>query len=145
MFQTTIGPEGNSIGFLRPEAAQGIFVNFKRLLDFNNNKMPFGGAIIGKSFRNEISPRNGLIRVREFCVAEIEYFVHPDEKKKHEKFLKVYNKILCLFPSKNQLSTGETIHMSIGDAVTNGIVSNETIGYFMARTQLFLEFVLLQV
>ena len=50
--------------FLRPETAQGIFVNFKRLLEFNQGKLPFGGAQIGSAFRNEISPRAGLIRVR---------------------------------------------------------------------------------
>ena len=50
--------------FLRPETAQGIFVNFKRLLEFNGGKLPFAGAQIGKAFRNEISPRSGLIRVR---------------------------------------------------------------------------------
>ena len=50
--------------FLRPETAQGIFVNFKRLLEFNQGKLPFAGAQIGAAFRNEISPRSGLIRVR---------------------------------------------------------------------------------
>ena len=72
MFKTTIGPEGNQVGFLRPETAQGLFVNFRRLLDFNQGRMPFAAAQIGLGFRNEIAPRSGLIRVREFCMAEIE-------------------------------------------------------------------------
>lgn len=67
MFSTSIGPAGNIKGYLRPETAQGIFVNFKRLLDFNQGKLPFAAAQIGNSFRNEISPRSGLIRVR--CVS----------------------------------------------------------------------------
>jgi len=64
MFKTTIGPEGTSVGFLRPETSQGIFVNFRRLLDYNQSKMPFASAQIGTAFRNEISPRGGLLRVR---------------------------------------------------------------------------------
>jgi len=57
MFKTSIGPEGTSVGFLRPETAQGLFVNFRRLLDYNNQKMPFAAAQIGLGFRNEIAPR----------------------------------------------------------------------------------------
>ena len=64
MFATSIGPTGTIKGFLRPETAQGMFVNFKRLLEFNQGKLPFAAAQIGNSFRNEISPRSGLIRVR---------------------------------------------------------------------------------
>nr|XP_020748158.1 glycine--tRNA ligase [Odocoileus virginianus texanus] len=80
MFKTFIGPGGNMPGYLRPETAQGIFLNFKRLLEFNQGKLPFAAAQIGNSFRNEISPRSGLIRVREFTMAEIEHFVDPSEK-----------------------------------------------------------------
>merc|ERR1712156_187217 len=65
MFQTSIGPTGDIKGFLRPETAQGIFINFKRLLEFNQGRLPFAAAQIGNAFRNEISPRSGLIRVRE--------------------------------------------------------------------------------
>jgi glycyl-tRNA synthetase len=77
MFKTTYGPvaeEGN-IAYLRPETAQGIFINFKNVLDSTNRKLPFGIAQIGKSFRNEITPRNFIFRVREFEQMEIEYFV----------------------------------------------------------------------
>jgi len=86
MFSTSIGPTGQYKGFLRPETAQGMFVNFKRLLEFNNGKLPFAASQIGCSFRNEIAPRSGLIRVREFTMAEIEHFVDPDEKVFHPKF-----------------------------------------------------------
>ena len=64
MFPTSIGPTGQMKGYLRPETAQGIFVNFKRLLEFNQGRLPFAAAQIGAGFRNEISPRQGLIRVR---------------------------------------------------------------------------------
>lgn len=74
--------------YLRPETAQGQFVNFKKLLDYNNERMPFASAQIGKSFRNEISPRSGLLRVREFTMAEIEHFVNP-KYKEHARFVEV--------------------------------------------------------
>lgn len=81
MFETrigaTAGPEG--LVYLRPETAQGIFVNFKNVLDSMAPKMPFGIAQVGKAFRNEIAPREFLFRVREFEQMEIEYFVKPEE------------------------------------------------------------------
>ena len=66
MFQTSIGPTGQLTGFLRPETAQGMFVNFRRLLDYNNGRLPMAVAQIGSAYRNEIAPRGGLLRVR--CV-----------------------------------------------------------------------------
>jgi glycyl-tRNA synthetase len=99
MFQTSIGPGGNIKGFLRPETAQGIFVNFQRLLQFNQGRLPFAAAQIGKSFRNEISPRSGLIRVREFDMAEIEHFLDPNDKN-HPKFHLVANLELNLYSGK---------------------------------------------
>ena len=69
----------NSVSYLRPETAQGMFVNFKNILDTVQPDMPFGLAQIGKGFRNEISPREWLFRLREFEMMEIEYFVHPDK------------------------------------------------------------------
>ncbi len=83
MFQTSIGPSSNAPGYLRPETAQGQFLNFAKLLEFNQQQMPFASASIGKSFRNEISPRAGLLRVREFLMAEIEHYVDPQGGKKH--------------------------------------------------------------
>ncbi len=81
MFETTIGPvqESGSKVFLRPETAQGIFINFKNVLQIARRKPPFGIAQIGKSFRNEITPGNFLFRTREFEQMELEYFVPPEE------------------------------------------------------------------
>jgi glycyl-tRNA synthetase len=81
MFETTVGPvqEEGSRAFLRPETAQGIFINFKNVLQIARRRPPFGIAQIGKSFRNEITPGNFLFRVREFEQMEMEYFVPPDE------------------------------------------------------------------
>ena len=64
MFKTEIGPSGKEIGFLRPETAQGMFLNFSKCLDYNGGRIPFAAAQIGLGFRNEIAPRSGLLRVR---------------------------------------------------------------------------------
>lgn len=138
MFKTSIGPEGTSIGFLRPETAQGLFVNFRRLLDLNAQKMPFAAAQIGMGFRNEIAPRSGLLRVREFCMAEIEHFVNPKDKA-HPSFGAVADKELVLFGRDDQLGSGKTKLMKVGEAVQLGLINNETLAYFMARTQLYME------
>ncbi|MER3443512.1 MAG: glycine--tRNA ligase [Meiothermus sp.] len=90
MFKTTIGPvaDEDSYGYLRPETAQGIFVNFKNVLDSTARRLPFGVAQIGKAFRNEITPRNFIFRVREFEQMEIEFFVKPGtDEEWHEKWL----------------------------------------------------------
>jgi glycyl-tRNA synthetase len=84
MFETTIGPvqeEGTAV-YLRPETAQGIFLNFRNYLQFSRKKPPFGIAQIGKSFRNEITPGNFIFRTREFEQMEMEFFVHPSEAEK---------------------------------------------------------------
>src|SRR3954447_14564026 len=81
MFQTQVGAMENasSTAFLRPETAQGIFINFKNVLQIARRKPPFGIAQTGKSFRNEITPGNFLFRVREFEQMEMEFFVPPDD------------------------------------------------------------------
>ncbi|HEV3093663.1 MAG TPA: glycine--tRNA ligase [Solirubrobacteraceae bacterium] len=81
MFETTIGPvkESGASAYLRPETAQGIFINFKNVLQFSRKKPPFGIAQVGKSFRNEITPGNFIFRTREFEQMEMEFFVRPEE------------------------------------------------------------------
>ncbi|XP_049849284.1 glycine--tRNA ligase-like [Schistocerca gregaria] len=138
MFPVPIGPTSKELGYLRPETAQGIFVNFKRLLEYNSGHLPFGAAQIGLSFRNEISPRSALLRVREFTMAEIEYFLHPQEKD-HPQFNLVRDIELNLYPIESQMNDNGILCMKIGDAVAQKIVANETLGYFLARTQCFLQ------
>jgi len=84
MFETNVGPkeDKSSVSYLRPETAQIIFTDFKLVVDNARLKLPFGIAQTGKSFRNEISPRDFLFRCREFDMMEIEYFVHPDKAEK---------------------------------------------------------------
>lgn len=138
MFHTSIGPSGDTPGFLRPETAQGIFVNFKKLLEFNGGKTPFAAAQVGHAFRNEISPRAGLLRVREFPLAEIEYFVKPSHKT-HVNFGLVADLCCPLLPAPNQLA-GESspLSPSLRDATEKKMIANEAIAYFMGRTYLFL-------
>ena len=90
MFKTSVGPvdDGKNFAYLRPETAQQIFTNFKNVLDSNPKSLPFGIAQIGKAFRNEITPRNFIFRVREFEQMELEFFVkNGDDEKWHEYWL----------------------------------------------------------
>ncbi|XP_059289304.1 glycine--tRNA ligase, mitochondrial 1-like [Lycium ferocissimum] len=137
MFQTSIGPSGVSPGYMRPETAQGIFVNFKDLYYYNGNKLPFAAAQIGQAFRNEISPRQGLLRVREFTLAEIEHFVDPEDKS-HPKFPDVAKLESLMFPREDQVAGRSARRIILGEAVAQGIVNNETLGYFIGRVYLFL-------
>ncbi|KDR70194.1 hypothetical protein GALMADRAFT_255055 [Galerina marginata CBS 339.88] len=138
MFASSIGPTGQHPGFLRPETAQGHFLNFSRLLEFNNGRIPFASAQIGRSFRNEISPRAGLLRVREFTMAEIEHYVDPEDKK-HERFDEVRNvKLVLLDRHVQEAGKNTTVEITVGEAVDKGIIANETLGYFVARIYLFL-------
>lgn len=137
MFQTSIGPTALMPGFLRPETAQGIFVNFKRLLEFVGGKLPFACAQIGLSFRNEISPKAGLLRVREFQQAEIEHFVNADDKS-HPKFGRVRDVEINMYGRMQQMTAPyEAIRTTIGKAVSDGVIGNETLGYFIGRTNEF--------
>ena len=90
MFKTNVGPveDGSAFAYLRPETAQSIFTNFKNVLDSTSAKLPFGVAQIGKAFRNEITPRNFIFRVREFEQMELEFFVEPGtDEEWHEQWV----------------------------------------------------------
>jgi glycyl-tRNA synthetase len=140
MFQTQIGATGKEPAFLRPETAQGQFLSFQHLLEYNDGKMPFASASIGYSFRNELSPRSGLLRVREFLMAEIEHYVDPESGKQHAGFKKVRDYKLPLLARDVQQSGGSTpTFITIGEAVDTKLVDNETLGYFIARIGMFME------
>ena len=115
MFSTSIGPSSNTPGYLRPETAQGQFLNFAKLLEFNNARMPFASASIGKSFRNEISPRAGLLRVREFLMAEIEHFVDPDSKD-HPRFAEVHEEEV---DARDKVAEGLVVNHAGGDGLAD--------------------------
>ncbi len=88
MLTTEIGAVDPVKAYLRPETAQGIFLEFKNIVDTTRVRIPFGVAQIGKSFRNEVTPRNFIFRSREFEQMEMEWFCHPDEAPKWYEFWK---------------------------------------------------------
>lgn len=138
MFATSIGPRGDMKGYLRPETAQGIFVNFPQLIYYNGMKLPFAAAQLGQSFRNEISPKQGILRVREFTQAEIEHFLDP-EQKDHAKFSRVADLEMLLFSREKQVSAvKKPVLMKLGDAVDQKILENQTIAYFIGRVYSFM-------
>ncbi len=128
MFSTRIGLD--KVGFLRPETAQGIFVNFPLLYRINREKLPMGVAQIGRAYRNEISPRQGVLRQREFNMAEIELFVDPEERFDDSRIEDVELPLLKM--------DGEFIRLSAREAFEKGIV-NAYMAYYMARIMRFLE------
>lgn len=138
MFITDVGPTGKTKAFLRPETAQGIFTNFQKLLDENRGQLPFAAAQIGTGFRNEIAPRSGLIRVREFQMAEIEHFCSDKKEDEHPKFLSVADTEVALRTRDVQESNGDDRRLTVGQACKDGLIKNETLAYYMARTQQFL-------
>ena len=140
MFHTTIGTKGEGkVGYLRPELAQGMFIDFPRLSRFYRGKLPFGVTQIGKAYRNEISPRQGVIRLRELTLAEIEVFLEPDNDK-YPGYEAIKDEMLLLLPKKVQEDSNnpEPSEMTIQEAINKGIVLNEVMGYFMTRTRDFL-------
>src|SRR3989344_406959 len=120
MFETKIGATGDAaITYLRPETAQGMFVNFKNIIDSFHPKLPFGLAQIVKAFRNEIAPRDFLFRAREFEQMEIEYFVKPTDWSEqfdywHQEMLGWFNDLGLVTTKLHELEVpdGERAHYS---------------------------------
>jgi glycyl-tRNA synthetase len=132
MFETKVGPlaDQSAVAYLRPETAQGIFANYKNIVDTGRVKIPFGIAQIGKAFRNEITPRNFIFRSREFEQMEIEYFISPDAdwKTLHREWLDTcINWLESIGIPKDQVS--EDVH-----------VADKLAFYSQATTDLMFEF-----
>ncbi|HLB70821.1 MAG TPA: glycine--tRNA ligase [Candidatus Methanoperedens sp.] len=136
MFKTSIGPGSKRTGYLRPETAQGMFVDFPRLLKFYRDHLPFGATQIGKAYRNEISPRQGVIRLREFTQAEAEIFIDPRDKT-HPGFREICDIVLNFYSREDQ-TRGSIQKMKIKDAVDKSIIAHEFLGYCLALTYQFL-------
>jgi glycyl-tRNA synthetase len=130
MFATNIGPGDADPGYLRPETAQGIFVEFPRLKEYARNRLPFGVTQIGRAYRNEISPRRSIIRTREFTQAELEYFVDPEEDE--PPLDRVADVEVRLYPvSEQNDEDGTEIETTIGSAVEEGIIDDAWVAYFL--------------
>jgi len=138
MFTTTIGPYSDSVGYGRPEAAQGIFVEFKRIFESARGRLPLGVAQIGRVLRNEISPRQGPIRLREFTIIDIEFFLDPEDKK-CLVLKEVENETLRLVLAENKMKDNtEPVTVTVKEAVSKGIIKEEWQAYFMALAKRFL-------
>ncbi len=137
MFQTNIGPYSENIGYGRPEAAQGIFVEFKRLYEQVRERLPIGFAQIGHALRNEISPRQGPIRLREFTIIDLEFFFDP-EKPQCPFLDEVADEKLRLVLVENRVKGDETpVELSVKDIVAKGYIKVEWQAYFMALAKRF--------
>ncbi|MDH5754916.1 MAG: glycine--tRNA ligase, partial [Candidatus Bathyarchaeota archaeon] len=132
MFKTTIGPYSEAVGYGRPEAAQGIFVEFRRLYEMAREKLPFGVMQIGHALRNEISPRQGLIRLREFTIIDLEFFFDPEEP---NCFLlkDVENETLRLVLAESKLrGSEEIVEVTVKEALEKSYIKAEWQAVFMA-------------
>lgn len=137
MFGTNIGPGDASPGYLRPETAQGIFVEFPRLKEYARGQLPFGVTQIGRAYRNEISPRKSVIRTREFTQAELELFVDPDEDEPSLGAVAAVD--LRLYPVARQQDDGDVIESTPPEALDKGLVTDPWIAYYLGRAQQFYE------
>lgn len=131
MFKTTIGPYSGALGYGRPEAAQGIFVEFRRLYEMAREKVPFGVMQIGHALRNEISPRQGLIRLREFTIMDLEFFFDPVEP--DCSVLKDFEEeILPLVLAETKLhGSEEIVEVTVREALKKGYIKVEWQAVFM--------------
>jgi glycyl-tRNA synthetase len=131
MFKIEIGPDHDE-AYLRPETCQSIFVDFSRIYKVSRGKLPLGIAQIGKSFRNEISPRQGLLRLREFYQAEIEVFCNPSKLNDLSKFDDVKDTLLRFYD-------GHYLELSVQEALDRNILPNKLVGYYLALLVEFFE------
>ena len=135
MFATTIGPYSGATGYGRPEAAQGIFVEFNRLYASAREKLPFGVIQIGHALRNEISPRQGLIRLREFTICDLEFFFDPEAPQCY-LLKEVENETLPIVLGETRKNNREepTI-VTVKEALDKKIVRSEWQAFFMAMAK----------
>ena len=138
MFGTNIGPGSASPGYLRPETAQGIFVEFPRLKEYARNQLPFGVAQIGRAYRNEISPRRALVRVREFTQAELEHFIDPERDE--PPIGRVEDVEIPLYSVEEQHDgEGSVETYTVREALDKGIVGSEWVAYYLGCSMEFYE------
>jgi len=136
MFPTTIGAMSNGReAYMRPETAQGMFMLFPSLYRHFKQKLPFGAVQTGRGYRNEISPRQGMIRLREFNMAELEYFIDPLDPPTGD--LERNTDEVCMIPDPEGGFPGE-VYMKFSDAYGGGIIRHCTVAWFMLRTYEFL-------
>src|SRR5437870_11055039 len=139
MFRTTIGPYSEDVAYGRPEAAQGVRINFRRLMEVSRERFPIGIAQIGTALRNEISPRQGPTRLREFTIMDFEFFFDPDQP--DCPYLRdVEDDILSIVTEglRKAGKDNDRISISVAHALRDGIVKAPWSAYFMALAKRFL-------
>lgn len=142
LFKTTIGPYEGNTGYLRPETAQGMFISFKRVHTVMRGKLPLGIAQIGRVARNEISPRQGMIRLREFTIAEMEFFFDPENpgQPPFERVADGVNGKLNILRAEDRLKGVEKpSQYTIDEAIKEGIVVSPWMAYWMAVSRDFVK------
>ncbi|MGQ9478445.1 MAG: glycine--tRNA ligase [Thermoproteota archaeon] len=139
MFKTEIGVGSGEVGYLRPETAQGIFTEFKRLYVHGRSNLPIGVAQVGKVFRNEISPRQGPIRLREFTIMEVEFIFDPKTNTGplESTYLDYTIPLLTAEDQENRLFEPYRM-VRVRDAVERGVFSNNWLPFFLVLTSSFL-------
>lgn len=135
MFKTNIGPYGEDLAYGRPEAAQGIFVNFRRVFEVMREKFPLGIAQVGTVLRNEISPRQGPIRLREFTIMDFELFFNPEEP--DCPFLQELRseQLSIITEGTRLMGHNETTSIQVGDALSRQIIKTPWAAFFMALSK----------
>ncbi|MBS7638239.1 glycine--tRNA ligase [Candidatus Bathyarchaeota archaeon] len=138
MFQTKIGAKGEEVGYARPEAAQGMFLNFRRCIQQARGALPLGLAQVGKVLRNEIAPRRGLFRLREFTIMEVELFFDPQnpscpwfDRVKEEE-------VAILTEEMQERGERKPVRITLGEASSKGLIKAEWQAYFMGVSKEFI-------
>mgnify|MGYP005831109525 CR=1 FL=1 len=137
MFKTSIGAYKGEIGFARPEAAQGMFVEFKRVFNIMREQLPLGIAQIGKTLRNEISPRKGVTRLREFTIMEVEVILDPEELNYCPSFEPYKDEKITLLTAKLQEVNGKPVEITLQEALDEKIIDNKWMAFFMGVSKNF--------
>ena len=138
LFKTSIGPYSENVAYLRPEAAQGMFTNFKAIYTAMREKLPMGLAQIGKVMRNEISPRQGPIRLREFTIMEIEFFFDPEHPECDLLGDVADRKVRLLTEQLVSEKSDKPIEVTVQEAVREKMIKSEWQAYFMALSTDFI-------
>lgn len=134
MFRVDVGSVCGQTGYLRPETAQNIFTAFNKIFSTHGAKLPMGIGQVGRAFRNEISPRNAIMRVREFTQMELEYFFDPENDDSH--LLEKVKDIIVPLQTRQQQREGRNFELvSLGDAYASGDIPLRALAYFIAKEQ----------
>jgi len=140
LFKTQIGPYEGNIGYIRPELAQGMFVSFKRVHEVMRNKIPIGIAQVGRVGRNEISPRQAMMRLREFTIMEMEYFIDPEDPEGSCPFFEELADEKIRIRTYKMKQAGEPPReYTLREAVEQGVIIHPCLAYWMGVAKRFMQ------